>query len=98
LIKKSLSDASRAAGQALNSIGDAIQNGAQEEQIAEWMGKLQKLLASIQETNRAMTHEFGVILLRGKNLSGARIYSYVRVNMGQMAIMYRKLNSGEDFN
>lgn len=42
--------------------------------------------------------EFAVILLQGKNLFGDKIYSYLKVGMGQIKGLYAALQSGKDFN
>ncbi|MDE3060772.1 MAG: hypothetical protein KGJ06_07160 [Pseudomonadota bacterium] len=41
--------------------------------------------------------EFAVILLQGKNLFGDKIYSYLKVGMGQIKELYAALQSGKDF-
>lgn len=41
--------------------------------------------------------EFAVILLQGKNSFGDMIYSYVKVGLPNIKLLYAAMNSGEDF-
>jgi hypothetical protein len=41
--------------------------------------------------------EYAVILLQGKNSFGDMIYSYVKVNLPNIKLLYAALNSGKDF-
>ncbi len=42
--------------------------------------------------------EYAVILLQGKNVFGDMIYSYVKVEMGNIKKLYAALQSGQNFN
>ena len=41
--------------------------------------------------------EYAIILLQGKNSFGDMIYSYVKVNLPNIKLLYSALNSGADF-
>jgi len=41
--------------------------------------------------------EYAVILLQGKNSFGDMIFSYVKVGLPKIKLLYAALNSGEDF-